>query len=1709
MSFGSFLKGVAAQVNPFDKGRTYSSVQDEEERKRRAQQALQGTKSGAVLQGTQWDQIKRNKPYQSALDQQRKAVPKVAAPRVNITNMVAAQPKPGFTPDPQKVAYWREKQFEDAVNRQNIDMSGLEKILKFGPSAATEATRDVTTGIARGIARVPITAITSGAQLLGKPLEAAGVVPENYYQTKLGSVKVNNPVAKKVLGGEPIESYQTRQAGYEKSLGDSRFRNVAGPLSVLGIAGVVGSDVIPLPTKGASVSLKALAGAKTKAEVTKLVGTSLSDDAIQAIAGTEDDNLIKAIVQSEVKPTIPKGQEKPTKNKAGLIPLNQEGKINLPWSPKQNLHYSSSNGITKVSGKADQVRQQLKLQQLNQGGYAKIPGKGPDSDGIQDGYYNIKNGQLVPKETPVGSPEQIVDEPIEKVIGGLPPAQKAELDKVAQHLGAKDTDELLKTVKPQGSSDISEVVPENLSSRLAEQAQQVKETYKPRGLTDKSKAAWDPRYRAIEIDRKYAKQTGKKVNDVNAVQKLDSALEESQQAKHIAFEYLKDSNIAKVIGKYGAKGKAADDINTYRIFKRDLEQRAAGRPAITRDVSDTDMQSWVKNYEAKNPQAEEDLKLLVKDIEAIQDLAVKSDGRFLSPEDLKAARVKPDGSRFEYFTPVQRATAEELERPSIGASNVGTLGKQKVLQEFTGSDIPIDPTFDAVTDYVETVFRQLGQSRAVKLYSERTKQGLTDAKVIRTGDESARLKQMQGTFKELGDIQKSLGSQKLRISYRASAARKQASDAQKAASNRARQLLRDTVDDPDAKAVISELSDKDLTDILKVANEPDVRAVPNVNRIYKSLIGKSEAHRKLVENLQDIKMDMASIKAARQGLSRDMVDLRLDTRGQQVIAGLDKNGNMFKIEVPPSDAIMLQGLDNEKINGALKAIHAAQTPFRQAFTGVLNPGFQVAQATFNAVMAPFVSRRGIKIYSPDSIAAAVKSLSGRDEFTQAIRGRGAIRYGGGFEQLTKDSVAEALAAKGSTGATVKWYANPKRGWRAFESLGGKLDQMARTAAARAEYRAAKQANLPENAAIVNARYAYNNVLPNFRNLSSLVRGVDHALMYTGASQAGTRTLLRSFKNDPVRQAARLGVLGAGIAGIAGYNMSQDKGKEFYDDMRKSGRGYLLDNNAVVVTPGASKDKETGKWDGVFMIPVPPEMRPFNRSIQKAIYDGKPGVPVKDFGLALFDFVTGQSRTLSNPAVQTAASLATGKDVHTGQQITDETMTPEEKNKARGEFTLNSLGVAGQSVSEGGPGKFLSSVKNRFVNPKGQSTGAEFYNNQSRIIKEVGLNKNELNDYYSDVAPPSKDLAGNDIKEKTYYDTSSKATTWLQKPKTFEVSKRLDAENRKRGEPGDPLFDLDPEQRKLALNLMANYSPGNYEEKAIYKLNPWLEDFNKKRSDFFDTINEKNKSRLEELQKRPDAKSNESIANKIKTLKTNAANYGIDPMGVRIPKADDALKAKLDEYKTITDGKTKHQYTVDNPEIADYFTDQNNYKRTKRMFLGLPQFDNYPTPSPDVQKLMDAYQKIPKGNGKVKRDGTRGSPDRSAWIKSHPKEWEAMGAAFDKIAAWNAADEGALAVYEGLNAEGNPDGTPLKGGSGSGGGGGFNFGFTPKSPTNPTIDLTNFVAQLKGSPISEPAKLKYKQVASRAPRGASPKRINIASLSLPNAKPTFKVNSKGR
>jgi hypothetical protein len=325
-------------------------------------------------------------------------------------------------------------------------------------------------------------------------------------------------------------------------------------------------------------------------------------------------------------------------------------------------------------------------------------------------------------------------------------------------------------------------------------------------------------------------------------------------------------------------------------------------------------------------------------------MSVYSDSPFVSAEEMLAARTKKDGSQYQFYTPAARALPEETASVNIAAQNVGTLGRQKVLQEMTGSDIPLDPTFDALTDYTETVFKQLGQAKVVQKYADRVKEGIIPgAKFIVTGDETARIAQIKKNITELRDIQKSLkgeigrtktkvrlakkdistAEKQLRIADekqfgKIRAAELQKARADKAATTRAREILRETVgEDVDAASAIDSLSDAELLDVLDTFTQDELFSKGKTGRAKFKQVKSAEAkldatgqpsklqqagaervaqrsqtYNLVAQKLEDLKMDMESVDNAKKGLGRELYDLQPDPfTGRQTILGIDEKGN--------------------------------------------------------------------------------------------------------------------------------------------------------------------------------------------------------------------------------------------------------------------------------------------------------------------------------------------------------------------------------------------------------------------------------------------------------------------------------------------------------------------------------------------------------------------------------------------------------------------------------------------------------------------------------------------------------------------------------------------------------------------------------------------------------------------------------------------------
>lgn len=750
------------------------------------------------------------------------------------------------------------------------------------------------------------------------------------------------------------------------------------------------------------------------------------------------------------------------------------------------------------------------------------------------------------------------------------------------------------------------------------------------------------------------------------------------------------------------------------------------------------------------------------------------------------------------------------------------------------------------------------------------------------------------------------------------------------------------------------------------------------------------------------------------------------------------NGAQETFEVPVE---IKQIMDNiNPINlGVLKQVISAPTRVLRAGTTSLSAPFAAVNYMRDQLSSFLVSDNVIATHNPSNVIRGLKNA------IQDFYGGNTSELWNKFEKYAGDqTIYDELRNASNTNKLMKEIAGGQKAKfrnavtspiRTLEDLIGITEKSTRFQNFRGVYNSAIKQGLSEDEAIIKAVVKARENSVNFSRGTNFTRAANLLLPYFNASMQGTRTVARAFRDRPVATSAKLlTTVTVPSVALAAYNMSSEEGKQAWADISQ----FEKDNNFIMFTPNL-KQEDDGTWTGIVKVPKPQGFKEISNPVEQLAYKFFYDEPTES-ALSMFQHVVGgftgpinintADQALGSiipQAVKPLIQAQTNKDFYTGADIVpdwvsadieDPTQQAYKGTSGAARYIANTLGVSPIKVEKaiydtfGSLGRYgVNAVDNalaatgkipdeqiggrsavtdfsrRLFEAKGteiqnKTETQQYFANVKDALKEVKLNSVEQKAFDSTVLPKKKTSAGEQLADKTYYDSASKAITYLRYPKTFEVSRAIDAKARAQGRPGDPLYDLPPDQLKTVLNLQANYSPGNKEEKAIAKLNPWLKDFNKKRSEYFDQVLPKGDT--------------------------------TDAMGLKVPKATPEVQAKINESSALTDAAAKAQFYRDNPEVSDYFAEQNNYQRAKRDFLGLPQFDNYPTPTKEVQSFIDEYNALPSKNGPPKKDGTPSSPARSAWIKANPDKFAQMNEQWSRQDIYRLQEEGSLAVYEGLD-----------------------------------------------------------------------------------------------
>lgn len=585
---------------------------------------------------------------------------------------------------------------------------------------------------------------------------------------------------------------------------------------------------------------------------------------------------------------------------------------------------------------------------------------------------------------------------------------------------------------------------------------------------------------------------------------------------------------------------------------------------------------------------------------------------------------------------------------------------------------------------------------------------------------------------------------------------------------------------------------------------------------------------------------------------------------------------------------------------------------------------------------------------------------------------------------------------------------------------------------------------------------------NFGRAGSWGRNLNLIYPYLNANIQGSRQLVKSAKERPVATGVKAGAyIGVPIIAATLWNTEDPERRKIYENIDD----YEKENNIIIIKPGTKYDDVSKGSYGVIKIPLAPGFGKLLQPIRHATEAAK-GVKSesnrihKTISAVASPFtgpidtgsLNGLTSSLTPQAAKPAVNQGMNRDLYTGKPIVPDYLkesqtdpkkrvTPYTSSISRivgeklgtepvrvdkaiydttskvGQFGVNAVDrvlaatgkgkkddsgkpiIGGQSVGQGFEGRFGKA-----------SAQVDPTNKAAAYFKKFEAETKNLNATEKAAVRVLKPIKVDGVsREKTLYDASLAASLYKTHPKVLDAMNRIN-----KGKNGDPFFNVPKEQQQviITLNTLSD-DPGNITAKKLMKDNPWIQDYYDKRGKFFDGLE------------------------KAGTFKGKPGEKSTLP---KPPEQTTDLKAKLETLKGMTEGKST--FIQENQDLQDYFTAQDDYTRKKRDMLGLPQFDRYPKPTPEVQKKLDLLNSLPKGDGKK-----GGNKSRSDYIKANPE----IGAFFDAATLFALGEDAKNAVFE---TEGWSEKTLSKLGMGEGGsssgGSGYSKG-SSKYPKNTDTD----------------------------------------------------------
>lgn len=677
------------------------------------------------------------------------------------------------------------------------------------------------------------------------------------------------------------------------------------------------------------------------------------------------------------------------------------------------------------------------------------------------------------------------------------------------------------------------------------------------------------------------------------------------------------------------------------------------------------------------------------------------------------------------------------------------------------------------------------------------------------------------------------------------------------------------------------------------------------------------------------------------------------------------------------------------------------------WTGVGAPAWVLKNA---GVMQPLLiafNSDGLSGLHPRMIGYTVREIlrtPGTKEFAHKLQMENTASENAFSTRMMDKTAADDLARRGDLWAFTK--GTVKNPIRTIKDIGSALNAAAalvpnaqRRAVAYSHYKRGLKMGMDETQAVRYGAEASGRVLGDFDNVTKFAQNLEPIIIYTGATQAGTRAVIRSFRTRPAESAAKTAVMAMSMAGLVMYSMasmgllgegddeaSESENKEktpnYFEELRNSAKDWVLENNIPIVFPWV-KQKEDGSWEGVLLLPVVPDFRPLWQATLRGVESTIKGEFGADdaayIAYAGFRQLTGDITSQlydpkqgeNNPAAGVLPSSVPAEVIKTGLNVSsydgsqlehsyDSTsQSAINASEAVGGFyspaqidqTFNSMGIVGDMLQE--PGKAGTVFKDSFTKPYiGPSTKTAKQYSDSQYFERV----NEVKNYLKAIGDEKTLKLYESEKSKS---TESQAADLLKSPKRisqyysisdgkfkttrfWDAMKLEDALARQDGQPGNPLFDLKDDQLKSVLvyrsQKMLKEGKQVYDRDGnhLYAALGLDDKWYEAFRDKETAYYDKIRDNVKVLMEQAVGEEKEKLKETYKKLTSEDAKSF---SGAKKPELTEEQKTIYDYYNTLPRGTGERSAFLDaHPWIIDYWDASDGFAKKERAVIGLKNWD---------------------------------------------------------------------------------------------------------------------------------------------------------------------------